>query len=69
MPQEGFGQEVVAVYGLITSQFMYLTDIDECSELSHDCNTTYAECRDTDGSFECVCSTGYVGNGSSCEGN
>ena len=28
-----------------------------------------AVCMETGNSYECVCMTGYIGNGTSCEGN
>ena len=44
------------------------TDIDECSDSTHNCNTD-ATCTNTDGSFICACNEGYAGNGPSCSGN
>lgn len=43
----------------------YLTDIDECSVGVVSC-TENAKCLDTDGSYECVCSSGYTWNGTTC---
>ncbi|CAK8690816.1 unnamed protein product [Clavelina lepadiformis] len=39
-------------------------DIDECSLNSCGTNT---ECRNTDGSFQCICKKGFAWNGTSCE--
>ena len=36
-------------------------------EILPDCDNN-ANCENTDGSFNCICSTGYTGNGTSCEG-
>ena len=44
-----------------------LTDIDECSTTTHNCNLN-ANCANTDGSFKCVCKEGYTGDGMSCSG-
>ena len=43
----------------------YLTDIDECSVGVVSCAEN-AECLDTDGSYECICSSGYTSNGTTC---
>ncbi|XP_065180412.1 fibrillin-1-like [Sycon ciliatum] len=41
-------------------------DIDECSTGGHNCDSM-ATCKNTIGSFECSCKSGYYGNGTSCE--
>ena len=41
-------------------------DVDECSG-EGDCHE-YADCIDTDGSFECTCRPGYSGDGFNCSG-
>ena len=44
------------------------TDIDECStDTLNNCDIN-AGCMDIDGSFLCLCSDGYTGNGTDCEG-
>ena len=43
------------------------TDIDECSSGSNNC-AEQAFCMNTDGSFYCVCNTGYSGDGITCTG-
>ena len=40
-------------------------DTNECMEEPLQCGP-YAECFNTDGSFYCVCYTGYSGSGTSC---
>ena len=40
------------------------SDIDECSE-DNDCDVN-AVCSNTEGSYNCNCKTGFVGNGKSC---
>ena len=45
--------------------FIELLDIDECYSDQHDCDVN-AECINTDGSFNCSCRDGYMGNGTSC---
>ncbi len=39
---------------------LYILDIDECTDLLHDCdqNCTNKDC--SDGMYECSCSNGYV---------
>ena len=37
---------------------MLFTDIDECIERAEDCGPTMY-CKNTPGSFECLCNTGY----------
>ena len=43
-----------------------LIDINECETGSNLCNGS-ADCADTDGSYECMCMTGYSGDGFICE--
>ena len=42
-----------------------IADIDESSEGSHTCSQS-ANCINTDGSFECECTTGLSGDGQTC---
>ena len=46
---------------------MFDTDIDECSRGTDNCDLN-ADCRNTQGSFQCVCREGYEGNGVTCRG-
>ena len=43
---------------------LYLLDINECANVT-DCSPD-ATCSNTFGSFNCVCKTGYQGNGKQC---
>ena len=43
------------------------TDINEC-EINLDICGDKAECIDTNGSYVCICSVGFSGNGSICKG-
>ena len=43
------------------------TDINEC-ETNNTCDE-HADCHDTDGSYWCECSTGFLGDGYNCTGN
>ena len=43
-------------------------DIDECSlDGGHDCPVN-ADCVNTEGSFNCACSLGFIGDGRNCTG-
>ena len=44
-----------------------LADVDECADGTHNCSSN-AKCTNTDGSFTCDCSDGFIGNGQLCEG-
>ena len=43
------------------------SDVNECL-LPKFCHQTLATCRNTDGSFECMCNNGYAGTGAVCGG-
>lgn len=43
-------------------------DIDECSSSPDVCHNN-ATCTNTNGSFLCICQSGFTGNGSACTGN
>ena len=43
------------------------TDADECKHNEHNCSLD-ASCRNTIGSFECHCKSGYQGDGVQCSG-
>ena len=43
-------------------------DIDECAEMSDNCDDSLSTCTNTVGSFMCTCITGYTGDGVTCAG-
>ena len=47
--------------------FNYHSDADECLNNSHNCSEN-ANCTNTEGSFNCSCKPGYIGNGHNCSG-
>lgn len=47
--------------------WFYFLDVDECVELEGVCINKGA-CENTLGSYKCVCSPGYHGNGTHCTG-
>ena len=47
--------------------FFHLSDVNECLGNSHDCDVL-ATCNNTFGSYKCLCSAGYTGNGTVCTG-
>ena len=49
------------------SMLLTVTDINECSERTHNCHES-ATCSDVVGGFICTCDTGFTGNGTFCEG-
>ena len=46
-------------------QSLPLIDDDECENGLHDCDIN-ASCTNTDGSFECTCNEGFLGDGKTC---
>ena len=51
---------------IVFSNFIVLSDVDECSKGSHDCDVN-ASCNNTVGSYQCVCKLTYDGNGTNCK--
>ena len=51
---------------LIPNVLIYFVDIDECIEGLDIACGFYAECVNAVGSYLCVCSNGYLGNGTDC---
>ena len=43
-------------------------DVDECSDPSLNRCHSNATCLDNVGSFDCLCDTGFYGNGTTCYG-
>ena len=43
------------------------TVVDECVNGTHNCHNN-ANCTNAEGSFNCTCNPGYIGNGTYCEG-
>ena len=57
-----------SVYSNVTIAFFsLLLDINECSTNAHNCDAN-AFCSNSEGSYNCTCSPGYNGNGTSCTG-
>ena len=54
-------------YSLLHILRCLVTDIDECSLGTADCDSN-AGCKNTVGSYLCTCNAGYKGDGKSCQG-
>ena len=65
-PRYGLSVFVPVGYNLLNFNNS-ITDIDECTDGSHDCDAN-AGCTNTPGSFTCACNTGYSGDGVTCAG-
>ena len=50
----------------MTKCFLHCTDVNECDEGIHNCHEN-ANCSDVVGGFNCICNTGFTGNGTFCE--
>lgn len=46
---------------------IYIADEDECSLDQHKCDQ-FARCVNQHGGYDCVCESGFTGDGFSCEG-
>ena len=51
----------------VASTPLFLPDTDECVEGTDSCHAD-ASCEDLEGSYYCVCNTGYTGSGTNCTG-
>ena len=45
--------------------FLFWQDIDECQLNTDECDIN-ASCNNTDGSYQCICNSGYWGSGLNC---
>ena len=52
---------------LVRNTSKLATDVDECVNGNNNCDEN-ADCTNTEGSFICMCSSGFSGNGTSCNG-
>ena len=52
---------------LLSKLNLWFTDVDECTDGSHNCDAN-AACTNVGGSFTCACNSGYTGDGTSCAG-
>ena len=53
---------------VVTELYLFsVSDINECDTAGNPCHTN-ATCRNTVGSFQCSCKTGFIGNTTSCLG-
>ena len=56
------------MYAIVDFSVFLVSDIDECGDSNLNNCSEIANCTDTVGSYECMCSEGYTGDGFSCEG-
>ena len=57
-----------SIYVILTINcFMFMSDINECAEGLIDCHP-YAGCLNKQGSYDCVCTGDYFGDGRTCYG-
>ena len=52
---------------IILWTFNFSPDINECDDGTASCDVN-AQCTNTDGSYNCSCSSGYSGDGMTCTG-
>ena len=50
------------IFILLSNITALFSDVDECEERLDEC-VSNADCTDTDGSYTCECSPGYIGDG------
>ena len=49
-------------------RFVLVIELDVCSDGNHDCHPN-AVCSVTEGSYNCTCHKGFIGNGQNCKGS
>ena len=54
-------------YEMLINDLFYFADVDECADHNGGC-TSHSTCKNTVGSYSCVCDTGYRAEGSRCVG-
>ena len=52
-------------YEIYCTCISFILDIDECNDGTDLCDTN-ANCTNTNGSYECICNSGYEGSGLTC---
>ena len=57
---------IVELFSILV--YCLFSDINECADDTHNCHYN-ATCANLDGSFNCTCDPGYMGNETYCEGN
>lgn len=66
MPGDGCNATCILETGFVCPMpGMMCMDIDECSDETDDCDAN-ASCENTVGSYNCICNSGYTGNGFTC---
>ena len=55
------------VVNFFTYTLFAFVDIDECNNGNHVCDVN-ARCTNTNGSYNCTCKEGFIGDGRSCSG-
>ena len=58
---------MVSTYQLKSWLTNFSTDVDECVNGNNNCDEN-TDCINTEGSYICMCSSGFSGNGTSCNG-
>ena len=51
----------------VTFNFFFTLDVDECATGTHNCSI-HAWCSNVEGSFNCSCKSGFLGDGTTCTG-
>ena len=49
------------------SDFLIFADMNECKDNSDNCSP-FADCKNTLGSYKCICKPGFSGDGVTCVG-